>query len=117
LEDDTAQFDPLLGTLAQRRGLRAYLHGLPLPGDRNTTMTTSAGAEPVVGAQPAAVQGLQRSGRQPRMCLTRVSRLSALAVQSVAEAPTEVQRRTGQPRHRTGGRHLPGAASAWAVEP
>jgi hypothetical protein len=87
LEDDTAQFDPLLGTLAQRRGLRAYLHGLLLPCDRNTTMTTSAGAEPVVGAQHAAVQGLQWSVRQRRMCLTRVSWLSALAVQSVAEAP------------------------------
>jgi hypothetical protein len=31
LEDDTAQFDPLLGRLAQRRGLRAYLQGLLLP--------------------------------------------------------------------------------------
>jgi hypothetical protein len=87
LEDDTAQFDPLLGTLGQRRGLRASLQGLPLPRDRNTTMTTSAGAEPVVGAQHAAAQGLQRSVRQHRRCLARVSWLSALAVQSVAEPP------------------------------
>jgi hypothetical protein len=28
LEDDTAQFDPLLGRLAQRHSLRAYLQGL-----------------------------------------------------------------------------------------
>ena len=117
LEDDTPGSTPLLGRLAQRRGLRAYLHGLPLPCDRNTTMTTSAGAEPVVGAQHVAVQGLQRSVRPRRRCLARVGWLSALAVLSAAEAPTELQRRAGQPRHRTGGRHLPGAASAWAVEP
>jgi hypothetical protein len=59
LEDYAAQFDPLLGSLAQRRGLRAYLQGLLLPRDRNKTLTALAGAEPVVGAQHAAVQGLQ----------------------------------------------------------
>jgi hypothetical protein len=31
LEDYAARFDPLLGSLAQRRGLRAYLQGLLLP--------------------------------------------------------------------------------------
>src|SRR6266516_3699689 len=59
LEAYAAQFDPLLGSLAQRRGLRAYLQGLLLPRDRNKTLTCLAGAEPVVGAQHGAVQGLQ----------------------------------------------------------
>src|ERR671913_2616957 len=59
LEDYAAQFDALFGRLAQRRGLRAYLQGLLLPRDRNKTLTALAGAEPVVGAQHAAVQGLQ----------------------------------------------------------
>jgi hypothetical protein len=59
LEDYAAQFDALFARLAQRRGLRAYLQGLLLPRDRNKTMTALAGAEPVVGAQHAAVQGLQ----------------------------------------------------------
>jgi DDE superfamily endonuclease len=59
LEDYATQFDSLLGSLAQRRGLRAYLQGLLLPRDRNKTLTALAGAEPVVGAQHAAVQGLQ----------------------------------------------------------
>jgi DDE superfamily endonuclease len=59
LEDYAAQFDPLFGSLAQRRGLRAYLQGLLLPRDRNKTLTALAGAEPLVGAQHGAVQGLQ----------------------------------------------------------
>src|SRR5918994_1045719 len=59
LEDYAAQFDPLFTSLAQRRGFRAYLQGLLLAGDRNKTLTALAGAEPVVGAQHKAVQGLQ----------------------------------------------------------
>jgi DDE superfamily endonuclease len=59
LEGYAAQFDALLGSLAQRRGLRAYLQGLLLPRDRNKTLTCLAGAEPVIGAQQGAVQGLQ----------------------------------------------------------
>jgi hypothetical protein len=59
LEGYAAQFDALFARLAQRRGLRAYLQGLLLPRDRNKTMTALAGAEPIVGAQHAAVQGLQ----------------------------------------------------------
>src|SRR5215216_6135464 len=59
LEDYAARFDPLLARLAQRRGFRAYLEGLLLPRDRNKTLTSLAGAEPVVGAQHRAVQGLQ----------------------------------------------------------
>ena len=59
LEDYAAQFDPLLGTLAQRRGFREYLQGLLLPRDRNKTLTALAGAEPIVEAQTADVQRLQ----------------------------------------------------------
>jgi DDE superfamily endonuclease len=59
LEDYAAHFDPLFARLAQRRGFRAYLQGLLLPRDRNKTLTGLAGAEPVVGAQHRAVQGLQ----------------------------------------------------------
>jgi SRSO17 transposase len=59
LEDYAAQFDPLFGTLAQRRGFREYLQGLLLPRDRNKTLTALADAEPVVAAQTSAVQRLQ----------------------------------------------------------
>jgi SRSO17 transposase len=59
LEDYAAQFDPLLARLAQRRGFRGYLEGVLLPRDRNKTLTSLVGSEPVVGAQHKAVQGLQ----------------------------------------------------------
>jgi len=59
LEAYAAQFDPLLASLAQRRGLRDYLQGLLLPRDRNKTLTALADAEPVVGAQHREVQRLQ----------------------------------------------------------
>src|SRR5437764_2527059 len=59
LEDYASHFDPLFGTLAQRRGFREYLQGLLLPRDRNKTLTALAGAEPVVAAQASAVQRLQ----------------------------------------------------------
>ncbi|MFI6690019.1 hypothetical protein [Streptomyces sp. NPDC050485] len=59
LEGYAARFDDLFETLAQRRGFREYLDGLLLPRDRNKTLTCLAGAEPVVGAQHAAVQRLQ----------------------------------------------------------
>ena len=59
LEAYAAQFDPLLGSLAQRRGLRDYLQGLLLPRDRNKTLTGLAGAEPITGAQHREVQRLQ----------------------------------------------------------
>jgi len=60
LEDYAAAFDPLLPTLALRRSVRAYLAGLLLPRDRNKTLTALAGAEPIVQAQAAPVQRLQR---------------------------------------------------------
>jgi DDE superfamily endonuclease len=59
LEDYAARFDPLFGSLAQRRGFRDYLQGLLLPRDRNKTLTGLAGAEPVAGAQHREVQRLQ----------------------------------------------------------
>jgi SRSO17 transposase len=59
LEDYAARFDPLLSSLAQRRGLRDYLQGLLLPRDRNKTLTGLAGAEPISGAQHPEVQRLQ----------------------------------------------------------
>src|SRR3954453_2795606 len=59
LEDYARTFDPLLGTLAQRRGFREYLQGLLLPRDRNKTLTALAGAEPIVEAQTADVQRWQ----------------------------------------------------------
>jgi SRSO17 transposase len=59
LEAYAQQFDPLLASLAQRRGLRDYLQGLLLPRDRNKTLTGLAGAEPIAGAQHRQVQRLQ----------------------------------------------------------
>lgn len=59
LEDYAERFDDLFGTLAQRRGLRGYLTGLLLPRDRNKTLTTLTGAEPIVDAQAAPAQRLQ----------------------------------------------------------
>ena len=59
LEEYAAQFDPLFGTLAQRRGFREYLQGLLLPRDRNKTLTALAGAEPVLAAHSKGVQRLQ----------------------------------------------------------
>ena len=59
LEDYCVHFDELFRTPAQRRGFREYLTGLLAPRDRNKTLTALAGAEPVAGAQHAAVQRLQ----------------------------------------------------------
>jgi SRSO17 transposase len=59
LEAYAAQFDPLFGTLAQRRNFREYLQGLLLPRDRNKTLTALVGAEPIVEAHAGAVQRLQ----------------------------------------------------------
>jgi hypothetical protein len=59
LEGYATQFDPLLASVAQRRGLRDYLQGLLLPRDRNKTLTALADAEPITGAQHREVQRLQ----------------------------------------------------------
>jgi SRSO17 transposase len=59
LEDYATQFDPLLASVAQRRGVRDYLQGLLLPRDRNKTLTALADAEPITGAQHRQVQRLQ----------------------------------------------------------
>ena len=63
LEGYATQFDPLLASVAQRRGFRDYLQGLLLPRDRNKTLTGLAGAEPITGAQHREVQRLQWSFR------------------------------------------------------
>jgi SRSO17 transposase len=49
----------LFSRLAQRRGFRDYLTGLLAPRNLNKTLACLAGAEPVEGAQHAAVQRLQ----------------------------------------------------------
>jgi SRSO17 transposase len=59
LEAYCSAFDPLLVSHGQRNGFRRYLEGLLLPRDRNKTLTALAGAEPILGAQIAAVQRLQ----------------------------------------------------------
>src|SRR3712207_4477982 len=59
LEAFATQFDPLFGSLGQRRSFRGYLGGLLAPRDRNKTLTALAGAEPVVQAQRPEVQRLQ----------------------------------------------------------
>lgn len=59
LEDYAAEFDDRLASVAQRRALREYLHGLLLPRERNKTLTGLAGTEPVVGAQAPPAQRLQ----------------------------------------------------------
>jgi len=51
LAADAAQYDERLGTLAQRRGFRAYLQGRRGPRERHTTLPGLVGPEPVVGAQ------------------------------------------------------------------
>src|SRR3954462_690668 len=59
LEEYAARFDDLFTRVAQRRGFREYLAGLLAPRDRNKTLTALAGAEPLAGAQHAAVQRLR----------------------------------------------------------
>ena len=59
LEDYAAQFDDQFASVAQRRALREYLHGLLLLRERNKTLTGLAGTEPVVGAQAPPAQRLQ----------------------------------------------------------
>lgn len=59
LEAYAEQFDDLFSNVNQREGFRRYLEGLLLPTERNKTLTALANAEPIVGAQDAAVQALQ----------------------------------------------------------
>jgi hypothetical protein len=115
LEDYAAQFDALFTRLAQRRGLRAYLQGLLLPRDRNKTMTALAGAEPVVGAQHAAVQGLQWFLTESSWDHERVNqRRVQLLLDDPATAPHErgalVLDDTGD---RKAGRHTAHVARQW----
>src|SRR5215207_6369827 len=59
LEAYAQHFDDLFGKVNQREAFRRYLEGLLLPTERNKTLTALANAEPIVGAQDAAVQALQ----------------------------------------------------------
>lgn len=52
-------FDDLFERRQQRDGFRRYLEGVLLPTERNKTLTALANAEPIAGAQHAAVQSLQ----------------------------------------------------------
>lgn len=81
LEDYCRAFDPLWRSYAQRNGFRRYVEGLLLPRDRNKTLTALAGAEPVVGAQGAAVQRLQYFLSEARWEAERINarRLELLA--------------------------------------
>jgi SRSO17 transposase len=115
LEDYAARFDALFARLAQRRGLRAYLEGLLLPRDRNKTMTALAGAEPIVGAQHRAVQGLQWFVSESTWDHERVNqRRVRLLVDDPATAPHEqgvlVLDDTGD---RKAGRHTAHVARQW----
>jgi SRSO17 transposase len=88
LEDYAAGFDELFSRLAQRRGFREYLTGLLAPRDRNKTLTGLAGAEPVEGAQHAAVQRLQYFLAQSTWDADEVnSRRLELLVNDSATAP------------------------------
>jgi SRSO17 transposase len=59
LEAFAAAFDPLFGSLGQRRSFRGYLSGLLAPRDRSKTLAALAGAEPLVQAQSPEVRRLQ----------------------------------------------------------
>jgi SRSO17 transposase len=59
LEEYTARFDDLFGTLAQRQAFRRYFEGLLLPAERNKTLTALANTEPIIGAQRKEAQSLQ----------------------------------------------------------
>ena len=59
LEAYAQAFDELFDRRNQRDAFRRYLEGLLLPAERNKTLTALANAEPIVGAQRAAVQTLQ----------------------------------------------------------
>jgi hypothetical protein len=59
LEDYAVRFDDVFSRLAQRRGFRELLTGLLAPRGRSKTLTCSAGAELIEGAQHAAVQRVQ----------------------------------------------------------
>src|SRR5215210_1303824 len=88
LEDYAQRFDTLFSSLAQRRGLRDYLTGLLAPRDRNKTLTGLAGAEPVAGAQHAAVQRLQYFLSQSTWDADEVNRRRLeLLVNAAATAP------------------------------
>src|SRR3954470_2019303 len=92
LEDYAAQFDDLLGTLAQRQVFRRYLEGLLLPTERNKTLTALANTEPLVGAQRKEAQGLQWFLSESSWDSERVNRRR---VELLLEDPKTVPNRSG----------------------
>jgi hypothetical protein len=90
LEDYAACFDELLSRLPLRRGFRGYLTDLLAPRDCNKTLTGLAGAEPVKGAQHAAVQRLQYFLSQSTWDVDQINRRRLeLLVNDPATAPHE----------------------------
>src|SRR5246500_3346473 len=90
LEGYAARFDDCFTRVAQRRGFREYLAGLLAPRERNKTLTALAGAEPVAGAQHAAVQRLQFFLSESRWDPERVNdRRLELLLKDPATAPHE----------------------------
>ena len=88
LEDYARRFDEDFESLAQRRAFREYVAGLLLPRDRNKTLTALANAEPVAGAQHAAVQRLQFFLSESRWDAEAVNaRRLALLVEDPVTAP------------------------------
>jgi hypothetical protein len=68
LEDYAKRFDPLLASVAQRRGLRGYLQGLLLPRDRNPYAERQGAlalGEVVVADAVGAVGGDAEAGVEP----------------------------------------------------
>jgi SRSO17 transposase len=86
LEDYAARFDDLFASLTQRRGFREYLTGLLAPRKRNKTLTSLAGAEPVVGAPHPAVQRLQFFLSESRWDHEGVNTTTSALVNELAEA-------------------------------
>src|SRR5688500_20372004 len=104
LEDYARRFDEDFETLAQRRAFREYLAGLLLPRDRHKTLTALANAEPVAGAQHAAVQRLQFFLSESRWDAEAVNaRRLALLLDDPATAPhRSEERRVGKARREAG---------------
>ena len=90
LEAYAQEFDGLFERRPQREAFRRYLPGLLLPTERNKTLTALANAEPIRGAQHAAVQALQWFLSESTWDAFRVeARRVALLCADPATAPDE----------------------------
>ena len=100
LEAYAQEFDGLLERRPQREAFRRYLAGLLLPAERNKTLTALANAEPIRGAQHAAVQALpwflsESTGDAFRVEARRVALLCADPATAPEEAGVLVIDETG----------------------